>query len=313
MSRPSGPVPVELLTAATCQEGLVSAAQCDAWGVTGGMRARLVRTGEWSRLTTGVYDVMPGVTLGLDRQRCRSAWFGMLAYGVRAVAVGTSALALHGVKGLPLRIQPQVALDGTARRPRAGIAVRHFDGFATRTLGARRIATVESALVQALPDLDRDTAISILDAALRARQLDDPGVARVRTALVGRRGCRRVEPWWDLVDRRSDSPLETRARLACVDGGIAPDELQVTIKDTHGRFLARGDLGWRLRGDRWLLAEIDGREPHSSPAALFEDRERQNRMLASGLVDLRRFTARDVNRPSQMVASLRAAIAAGRR
>lgn len=83
--------------------------------------------------------------------------------------------------------------------------------------------------------------------------------------------------------------------MQCRDGGIPPHDLQVTVGDGSGRVLARGDLGWVLEGGRLLVAEIDGVGPHSTPEALYRDRERQNRIVATGAL-LLRFTAGDVHR-----------------
>ncbi|WP_233549909.1 hypothetical protein [Cellulomonas rhizosphaerae] len=239
-----------------------------------------------------------------DERRRRAAWLGMLAYGPSAIAVGACALALHGVAGLPIVVQPEVTLaDGSRLRSRDGIRLRQFAGVTTVVVDGRRIASVEAALIQALPALARTHAVAILDSALNKRLLDLEGMARVKAGVRGRRGAARLEPWWRLVDGRSESPLETDARLRCLDAGIAPDDLQVVIRDDGGRFVGRGDLGWRLRDGRWLLVEIDGREVHDTPQALYSDRTRQNRLLLTGRVDLLRFIRADF--PHHLVATIR--------
>jgi hypothetical protein len=300
--------PAGLLAVATRQVGLVTSAQCDEHGVADGPRTRLVRTGRWLRPTRGVYDVapMPDDRRHPDDRRARAAWLGMLAFGPRAIAVGQSALALHGIAGLPMRIEPQVALPGgESLRSRDGLRVRHFDGFATVSYGGRRIASLDAALVQALPELPRNSAVALCDSALNRRLIDDVRLDAVRERMRGRRGAARVEDWWHLVDGRAESPLETDARLRCVDAGIPPDDLQVVVRDASGRTLARGDLGWRLSNGRWLLAEIDGRDVHSAPEALYNDRVRQNRLVATGRVDLFRFVGSDIRARPGLVAPIR--------
>ncbi|MDM7829996.1 hypothetical protein QRT05_01505 [Cellulomonas sp. MW9] len=246
-----------------------------------------------------------------DDRRRRAAWLGMLAYGPRAIPVGACALALHGVAGLPARIAPEIALPGgSAVRPRDGIRVRHYDDFVTTRLGGRLVAAFDDALVQALPELRRTPAVAVLDNALNRGLVDDERLAVVRAAMRGRRGAAGVDAWWHLVDGRAESPLESDARLRCIDAGIGPHELQVEVSDGAGRFLARGDMGWRLRGGRWLLVEIDGREVHDAPSALYADRTRQNRLLATGRIDLLRFTARDLGSYAAFIAPIRAHLAA---
>ncbi|MEZ0447726.1 hypothetical protein [Cellulomonas sp. ICMP 17802] len=291
------PPPSSLLALAFRQDDLVSAAQCESAGVGAARRSRFVRDGTWQRLTHGVFDVVPqrDRRRDADHRRRRAAWLGMLAYGPDAVAVGPCALALHGVRGLPLDIAPEIALaSGYARRARDGIRVRQFGAFDSQRHGAGAIAALVPALAQALPELPRAHAVAVLDDALHRGLLPPAGLDAVRAMTQGRRCMASRSSWWDLVDARAESPLETYARLQCVDAGVPPDEPQVEIRSPNGRLLGRGDMGWHLGGGRWLIAEIDGREVHEAPQAVLHDRRRQNALLTSGLVDLLRFTAADI-------------------
>lgn len=80
-----------------------------------------------------------------------------------------------------------------------------------------------------------------------------------------------------------------------MDAGYPPDAVQLVIRDEHGRFLARADLAWFLSDGRVVPVELDGREEHSTPEAVFRDRTRQNRLVARGARMLR-YTGRDVTR-----------------
>jgi len=292
--RRHGPVPTPLTTLAAAQGGLVSAAQCAALGVSPNRRAALVRAGTWTRATHGVYDTAPGVGWSVPDARRRAAWLGLLALGPDAAAVGSCALALHGVGGLPRVLEPEVALvDGRRGRPRDGIHVRRYESPHVVVAGAR-LAPLPVALAQALCRLPRRHVVAVLDDVLHRGLLDGPGTDAFVAALAGRRGCRRVRLWSELVDPRAESALESLARLGCVDAGVPPDDLQVVLRDAQGRPVARGDLGWRLPDGRWLLAEIDGREFHDVPAALLHDRHRQNALVATRLAEVLRFAAEDV-------------------
>lgn len=300
--RPS-PLPPALLRLAAEQEGLVSSRQCDAHGVDRHRRARLVRAGTVAAVGRGVLDLSPAVpSMGgcvdpVARQRRRAAWVGLLLYGeATAVAVGPCALALHGVEGLPARLVPEVALPrGDHRRPRAGARVRCFEaGMRVVRVGRALVADPVVALTQAVCELPRRHAVAVLDSAVQQRLVAPDDLASVRTAARGRRGSARLHAWWDLVDGRAQSPPETWARLECVDAGIGPDGLQVPVRDRQGRVVARGDLGWRREDGRLLVVEIDGAGPHSTPEALYRDRDRQNAITQSGTTDLLRFTPRDV-------------------
>ena len=296
-------VPMPLLVLAAGQAGLVSARQCDADGFDRCHRHRLVAAGRASYPTRGVLDLAPELTSrgmsgnedGPDHWRRRAACLALLAYGPAAIAVGPCALVMLGVRGLPREVRPEVAVLGSSRASRDGIVVRRFAGsIPTVRRGAFSVATPVWALAHAVRELNRDHAVAVLDSALNLgligeRQLDD--IARL---MRRRRGARRASAWLTLADGRSQSPLETRARLQCLDAGVPPDDLQVPIRDSQGRIVARGDLGWRLRRGRWLIAEIDGVGPHSGPEALHTDRGRQNAIAATGRAIVLRFTATDL-------------------
>lgn len=278
------------------QVGLVSNAQALAAGVTADRLKGLVRTGAWERVARGVYLVgAPNArTPAPDEARRRAAWIALLAFGGESIAVGKCALALHGVHGLPTTIVPEAAVrHGRDRTDRDGIRLREFDnGMETVEIAGRRVVTVEWALAQAVPELDRRHGVAVMDSALHLSLIDRGGLEKAHRLARGRRGVAKTHDWWCLADGRAESPLETFGRLDCLDLGVPPDELQVRILDQHGRFLGRGDMGWRLEQGRWLIAEMDGREPHESPQALFNDRRRQNDIVQ--VADILRFTAKDV-------------------
>ncbi|TDE95993.1 hypothetical protein EXU48_07040 [Occultella glacieicola] len=169
---------------------------------------------------------------------------------------------------------------------------------------------MRTALVQALPELDRNTAVAVLDSALNRKLIDADGLASIRARLRGRRGASRPEAWWALVDGRAESPLETHARLDCHDNGLPPDELQLEVRAEDGRFLGRGDLAWRGPDGTWVIAEVDGVDSHSEAPALYRDRDRQNDLVINSDVTLLRFAARDVYRSGVIPARIRAAMSA---
>ncbi|MBD5785821.1 hypothetical protein IF650_06465 [Cellulosimicrobium terreum] len=310
-------VPAELLAVAGSQEGLVSAHQCDEHGLGSHRRARLVDQRRWRTVTHTVYDtVVTPVpqrtgTRDHDHRRRRAAWLALLAYGPEAVAVGSCALVLLGVQGVRTDPTPEATLPGArAARSRDGIHLRQFDDGMTLTrVGGRWVATPDWALAQAVPEMGRRRAVAAMDSARRLGLLSTTGLERAHDLARGRRGVARTHSWWGESDARAESPLETFARLDCVDAGIAPDELQVEVHDV-GRLLGRGDVGWRLPDHRWLIAELDGTDVHSEPEALLRDRARQNDLVACGAVDLLRFTGRDVtvpgaSRPGRLVVDVR--------
>lgn len=308
-------LPTAIWHMARRQHGLIAAHQCRRLGLSSDRLTGLVGRGRWRRVTLGVYDTIPGqVDPHGDRTawRLRSAWLALLAYGPDAIAVGGCALALHGIWGLPIDLTPEVALpDGHHARSRDGIRLRRFDnGMTTTMMNGYRVATVDYALAQAIPEMARENAISVLDSAVHLKKLDRAGLRRVRHLVRGRRGVKRTHPWWSLVDSRAESPIETRARLIYHDAGLAPHTLQLPLLGRSGDIIGYGDLAWRRRQGGWVVVEMDGPEYHSGPEALFRDRARQNEAVATGRVTMIRYTGRDLWHPDRMVDTVRSLLQA---
>ncbi len=150
----------------------------------------------------------------------------------------------------------------------------------------------------------RYAAVSVLDSALNRQLVTADDLAALAVLIRGRRGARLARSYLVEADGRAQSPLETRARLRCVDGGVPPDVLQLEVRDGDGYLLGVGDLGWR--GAR-LIAEADGAGPHGGLDALFADRRRQNRLTNAGWRVLR-FTWADTLRPDYIPWTIRQAM-----
>jgi hypothetical protein len=310
--RPLKPLPAQLDVIASGQEGLISATQLDGIGVDASWRYRLVRQCRLTRVTQGVYDtdLVPPEQRSradvLDHLRRRPAWLGLLAGGPGSTAVGVCALALHEAKGLPRTVRPEVAApDGKWRPSRDGIVFRKIGDMVTAEFGGVfRIASVTQALALGVGQLRRDDAVAVMDDLLHTGKATAADLARAHELARGHRDVEATHPWWRLADGRSESPLESGARLATLDAGIPPDALQLVVRDTNGTFLGRIDLAWRLPDGSWLLVEIDGAEVHSTPQAVFRDRNRKNSLVSAGGSRILRFTAQDIR--SRMITTLSA-------
>ncbi|WP_460886555.1 type IV toxin-antitoxin system AbiEi family antitoxin domain-containing protein [Promicromonospora xylanilytica] len=250
----------------------------------------------------GVYDTNP---IPLEA-RVRDDWFthaalwrtwlALLCNGRRAIAVGAAALVLHDVQGLPRNFEPEVAMpDGSARRSRFG-TVRQYTSFPTLQIGDRHVARIDHALAQALPGLPRENVLAVLDDAARRHGMTPARLAAVHELVRGRPGAAHVHDLFPHVDQRAESPAESSTRLSLIENGVPPDDIQVRIM-SGGTIFARVDFIWRLPDGRWLVVEIDGVRPHSSPQALVRDAPRQNDLLASGRVIMLRFKPKDNDKP----------------
>jgi very-short-patch-repair endonuclease len=172
----------------------------------------------------------------------------------------------------------------------------HVDGIAVTS----PLRTVADLLLR----VDRVTAVSLVDSALNTRLITEDELPAISTLLRGRRGAIAARGFVSEADGRAQSPLETRVRLRCVDGGVCPETLQHEVRDSTGVLLGFADMAWPSAD---LLAEADGRGPHGTPEAVFADRRRQNRLVNAGWQILR-FTWKDTLSPDYVPFMVRAAL-----
>lgn len=300
------PTPTELTELAARRLGYATSSECTAWGIDSTARTRRFRLGLWDHVGPGIVDLEPGRERPLHEEHLRAIHLALLRAGPDAVAIGLSALLLHGCWGLPPQFQARAARADRAFR-RGGTVAQH-EVFTVVDVGGVRAASVGWAIIQALPELSVLHLVAVLDWALSSDAL--PSLDDLLRRARKRRGCRKLNAVLDLVDGRSESFLETWARLQCVDAGIPPDVLQLPIDQPGRPHPWRGDLAWRLAGGGWLVVEIDGAAVHDSPEALYADRARQNAITASGHVVVLRFTAADLRRGGYVPAQIRAALRA---
>ena len=254
------------------------------------------------RATAAVHRDRSDGDLLFDHLRRRSAWVGLLAFGPEAIAVGTCALALLGVEGLPPQIRPEVALPRASNRPnRAGIRLRQFDdGMTTVPFGDRRagpwhLAAPEWAVAQAVPELSMEHGLAVLDSALRLEVVTPAGAARAHDHARGRRGIARRHELWEWADPDAASWIESAARWQCIEEGVPPDVLQLPVRGRGGGLVGVGDLAWRLGDQEWLVGDTDGFEWHEGvERSERRDRDRDNAFAAAPGIHLLRFDARHV-------------------
>ncbi|MCZ7440477.1 type IV toxin-antitoxin system AbiEi family antitoxin domain-containing protein [Micromonospora sp. WMMC241] len=294
------------------QDGMVTLAQARAAGLNVHEVQRLCRAGRWRVLARSgylvdadAYEVVP------RRARIRAA---LASFGPGAVAVLGTAAELQLISGLPSGGPVHLSVPGPrarpARRSHPDVVVHQFvipSGQLRRVAGVMTTSPLRTIADLVLRE-ERFTSVSLLDSALNRRLLSSSDLERLPILLRGRRGAVAARRFLAEANGLAQSPLETRTRLRCVDGGVPPDALQVEVRDSDGYLLGIGDLGWRAAR---VIAEADGRQAHSGPAALLADRRRQNRLVNAGWKVLR-FTWADTIRPDYIPWVVRQAVANGR-
>ncbi|SCL39066.1 type IV toxin-antitoxin system AbiEi family antitoxin domain-containing protein [Micromonospora aurantiaca (nom. illeg.)] len=299
----------ELTRLAATQGGFVTAGQALRLGLGREQIRYLVRSGRWTRVSRGCYLPSPAgsAPVALRRAMIRAT---IASLGQGAVAVLGTAAEVHGIAGLPSTAAIHVSVPPdrphVQRRAEPGLTVHQLtlaEADVCRA-GGVPVTTPARTVADVLLRARRYPAVCVLDSALNQRILAENDLSLVLTHLTGRRGAAAARGYLAEADGRAQSPLETRARLRCVDGGVPPDVLQLPVRDEDGYLLGVGDLAWR--GAR-LIAEADGRGPHLTPQAIYADRFRQNRLVNAGWRILR-FTWSDTLRPDYIPQTVKRAL-----
>jgi hypothetical protein len=126
--------------------------------------------------------------------------------------------------------------------------------------------------------LRRPRALAVLDAVLFKRCCTETDLHAAIDDQQGRRGIVKARELIAYVDGRSESPLESEARLVFIDGGLPMPELQYQIVDMCGK-LWRVDFAWP---HAMVVAEYESMEWHATPEALRHDRVKVARLQECG-------------------------------
>jgi very-short-patch-repair endonuclease len=247
-------------------------------------------------------DVYAPAELGVDLAvRSRAAHVLVEPGGVLS---GHSAAELLGASSGPAHAAAEV----TCRRGRyrlPGLIVHRDRLAAEETVlrdGLRTTTPVRTAF-----DLarwrDLPSAVAAVDALAHRYPFTLADLRAVRSRHLGARDSRALEPVLALVDRRSESPMESRIRLALVLGGLPP---QVQVPVVVGGRILRVDLGYpEVR----LGVEHDGAH-HREAGQARRDLVREAELAAAGWKIIRFDAATVLHRPHLIVVRTRAAILA---
>ena len=233
---------------------------------------RAVNTGVLERLWQGIYCV--GEPTGEIRLRGLD-----LSAGKRVAVCLATAAAVYGFDTEEPADLHVLNPPGCALRDADGLVVHRRDGAPLVLVDGRRATTPAWTAIEVARSLRRPRALATLDAALRSQTCSLPDLWRAALEQKGRRGIVAVRNLLPIADPSAESPGESMARLAMLDGGLPVPELQYEVIDGNGD-LRRLDFAWPECG---VAAEYDGVDWHSDPEALKRDRHRQLALTAVGL------------------------------
>jgi hypothetical protein len=161
-----------------------------------------------------------------------------------------------------------------------GLVVHRRDGAPLVVVNGRPVTAPAWTAVEVARGLRRPRALATLDAALRSETCDRVEIWRAAVEQSGRRGIVAVRELIPLADALAESPMESEARLAMIDGGLPTPELQYEIIDGN-RERRRVDFAWP---EHRVAVEYDSVDWHSNPDALKNDRRRRAALEAVGWV-----------------------------
>jgi hypothetical protein len=156
-------------------------------------------------------------------------------------------------------------------RPVDGLVVHRRDGAPLIVVDGRPVTSPAWTAIEVARGLRRPRALATLDAALRSETCSRGELWHAAREQAGRRGIVAVRDLLPLADGRAESPMESEARLAMVDGGLPIPELQYEVIDGNGD-RRRLDFAWPHHR---VAVEYDGLDWHSDPDAMRKDRKRQ--------------------------------------
>ena len=221
---------------------------------------------------------------------------------------GPTALALHG---LPV---PSTASDEVVhiavRKPRtppraAGVSGHRFTVGSLTSVQHAPVVTPLEAWAQSASSATVDDLTVIGDALVR-RVKPHATIAALEQTVVrwrGRRGARFLARAVLLVRARTDSPAETRARLAIVRAGLPEPVVNLAITSAAGRFLGFGDLAYP--GSK-IVIEYEGAH-HFQEAQLYHDIDRLAAFVEAGWLVVR-LHKHHLRQPASIVSKVRAAL-----
>ncbi|SOD75126.1 putative AbiEi antitoxin of type IV toxin-antitoxin system [Jatrophihabitans sp. GAS493] len=298
-----------LPAATAAQHGAFTTVQAIEAGWSRTALARAAQRGELVRIRRGTFCLAERLAAASPEERnrrlCTQVAAALLTMPSAVASQGSAAL-LSGLPMLRTPRQPCITIAPGRGGSFEGLHVHRArltadDAAATPEVGAGsathalRRTSVGRTICDIAREYGRDAAVVTADAALHRTPGDRPSIASCLERSAGWPWIRRATDLLDLVDDRSESPLESMSRLRIRDLGLPPPELQSVLKDVGGRFLGRVDFFWPQFG---VVGEADGFEKYATAPmeVLRAEKLRQERLEQIGLVVVRWGWA-EVNRP----------------
>ncbi|TSE01021.1 hypothetical protein FOS14_04470 [Skermania sp. ID1734] len=285
-------------------------------GFTDRELARARQSGELQTILRGVYTPMTSLDAA---QRHRLAIEAALATTRRGVVVShTSAAVLHGLAmWRPNLDLVHVWLNSVAGGKRTRTRHVHVGRLASAdvtVIDDIAVTSVARTLVDCALLLPFEEAVVLGDSALQQGLVTRTDVEEAMARARGRHGLAAAARAVAFLDGRSESVGESRSRVLIHRAGLPRPQLQHTVYEPGGEFVARVDFffdQFKTVGEFDGMGKYaaDGRDPR---AALRAEKAREDALRALGLTVVR-WTWHDLDRPEWVIQRLQNAFGLGRR
>lgn len=317
MPRPLSCLPAIQALAAAQDQVLTRAQILDCGLSASGLQLKLAH-GQWRRILSQVYYLPGRAQMQAPTPQRSLLRASQLRYGPGVVAGYSTAATAHGLPDLLHAGSPPAVEVITPNRithqpvnyPNTPRLIVHHGWLQPHEIlrrGGFALTTPARTVADLLCLLPYEQAVCLADAALHVGCLGWEQLLGLRASVAGRVGCPTARRAIDAARVGTQSPLETRVRLACVQAGIEPDALQYPVRDQFGAVLGYADMAWIGPGGV-LALECDGHDVHSQPSALFRDRYRQNGFMLNRCL-LIRVTSADLHEPGRISELVREGLA----
>jgi predicted transcriptional regulator of viral defense system len=294
------------------QGGVVTREQARRAGCTESEIRRFLHRGDWTAVRRGLYAasdavVEPRLRLIAEAAAC---W---LALGRRPVISHGTAAMLHGLvpsagPTVELTADPnQLHWRGNAgfRLHTACLPPHH-----TTESGGLPVTSVARTAVDLCRRLPYEEGVAMLDDALHRELVARDELDRVlRDCAVWPR-IRHAALAVAASERLAESPLETVCRLTFARHGLPAPECQALVVDPADGWRARVDFHWPAHR---TVVEADGRLKYATPADLWNEKLRQERIEELGYAVLRVTWPQVTSDPAGTVARVLRAFVRGAR
>lgn len=299
--------------------GVLTAGELAAAGVSAARIRTLVRRGVLVPVCRGVYARAASATALARRpagEHTLRLTAALAVLGPYAAGSHHSAALIHRLDLLGQTPGETVTVTrppeaGGSRTARTGIHLHTValpDDHVVAWADGLRVTSVARTVADMARAVSFRSGVVTADSALRTRQVTLAELHAVLAACSGWPGIERARQVVDFSDGRSESVLESLARVVFREQGLPAPDLQVWV-GAGGAVAGRADFLWRQYG---TVGEADGALKYGDPASAQARFWRDARLREAGFEVVHFGWDEVVRVPQQVAASIRAAFRRGR-